>query len=116
MGGRAAYLANATTPLAASISYYGGGIAEGLLDRAPSLHGPQLFFWGGRDRRITPDHQRAVADALRAAGRTFVSVEFSHSEHGFFCDQRASYDPVAARQSWALALAFLREHVTPPPA
>jgi carboxymethylenebutenolidase len=111
MGGRVSYRANAAVPLAASISYYGSGIAEELLDRAPDLHGPQLFFWGGRDKRITPDHQRAITDALRRAGKRFVNVEFSDSEHGFFCDQRGSYDPVAARESWALVLAFLRTNV-----
>ncbi len=111
MGGRAAYLANAAVPLAASISYYGGGIAEGLLDRAPHLSGPQLFFWGGRDKRITPDHHRAITDALRAAGKTFVNVEFSDAEHGFFNDRRAPHHPAAARESWALVLAFLREYL-----
>jgi carboxymethylenebutenolidase len=111
MGGRAAYLANAAVPLAASVSYYGGGIAEGLLGRAPDLHGPQLFFWGGRDKRITPDHHRAITDALRAAGKTFVNIEFSDAEHGFFNDRRAPHHPAAARESWALVLAFLRDHV-----
>ena len=60
LGGRAAYLANSELPLAASVSYYGGGIAQSLLDRAPKLSGPQLFFWGGKDANITPEHTRAV--------------------------------------------------------
>jgi carboxymethylenebutenolidase len=36
-----------------------------------------------------------------------VNVEFSDADHGFFCDARSSYNPNAARQAWALALAFL---------
>ena len=107
MGGRAAYLANATLPLAASVSYYGGGIAPALLDRAAALHGPQLFHWGGRDKHIPAEQHRAVVDALRAAGRPFVSVEYSEADHGFFCDQRAQYDPDAAAESWPLTLTFL---------
>ena len=108
MGGRAAFLANATLPLAASVSYYGGGIAPALLDRAPELHGPQLFHWGGRDAHIPPEQHRAVLDALRAAGRPFVSVEYSEADHGFFCDQRSQYHPDAAAESWALTRSFLR--------
>lgn len=111
MGGRAAYLANSAARLAASVSYYGGGIAPALLDRAPRLNGPQLFFWGGKDARIPPEQHRSVADALRAAGKPFVDVEFSEAEHGFFCDQRPSYHAPSARQSWKLTLQFLEEHL-----
>lgn len=106
MGGRAAYVANSALPLAAAVSFYGGGIAPGLLDRAGRLHGPMLFFWGGRDARITPELHRSVADALRAAGRPFVDVEMSEGEHGFFCDERSSYHAVSAAQAWALTLGF----------
>ncbi|HEX6965481.1 MAG TPA: dienelactone hydrolase family protein [Gemmatimonadaceae bacterium] len=105
MGGRTAYLANSALPLAASISYYGGSIAPALLDRAPHLHGPQLFFWGGKDKGIPPEQRRAVADAVSAAGKRYVDVVFSNAEHGFFTAHK--HEPAAARESWALSLAFL---------
>lgn len=113
MGGRAAFLAALTLPLAGAISYYGGGIAPnatnaGLLGRASGLQAPVLFFWGGRDKHILPEHVRAVAEALRAAGKNFVNVEISNADHGFFCDARASYSPAAALLAWPLTLAFLR--------
>lgn len=108
MGGRMSFLANATLPLRAAASFYGGGIAPGLLDRAAQLHGPMLFCWGGLDKHIPPEQRQAVVDALRQAGKTFVNVEFSDADHGFNCDERASYEPDAARQSWALLLEFLR--------
>jgi carboxymethylenebutenolidase len=110
MGGRAAYVANSELPLAASISYYGGSIAPGLLDRAARLHGPQLFIWGGRDKNIPPEQHRAVTDAVRAAGKRFVDVEFSEADHGFFNEQiPGRHDPAAAAQSWALSVAFLAQ-------
>ncbi len=113
MGGRAAFLAAITLPLAAAISYYGGGIAPnatnpGLLGRASGLQAPLLFFWGGRDKHIPPEQIRAVNEALRAAGKHFVNVEISNADHGFFCDARASYSPSAALLAWPLTLAFLR--------
>ncbi len=111
MGGRAAFLANAVTPLAASISYYGGGIAEGLLDRAPDLSGPQLLLWAGKDQRILPEHVRAVEDALREADQRYASLVFSQAQHSFFHDSLARYDADAAKQSWALGLEFLRSYV-----
>jgi len=107
MGGRAVYLANSEVPLAAAISYYGGGIAPDLLDRAAKLHGPHLFFWGGLDPSIPPEKHRAVIDAVRDAGKRFVDVEFSDAQHGFFNVELDRGNPRAAEESWALGRAFL---------
>jgi carboxymethylenebutenolidase len=113
MGGRAAFLASLTLPLAGAVSYYGGGIApsasnQGLLGRASGVQCPLLLFWGGRDKHIPPEQVRAVSDGLRAAGKNFVNVELSNADHGFFCDARASYNPAAALLAWPLTLAFMR--------
>jgi carboxymethylenebutenolidase len=108
MGGRASFIANSLVPLRAAVSFYGGGIAPGLLDRAAKLQAPSLFIWGGLDKHITPEHRRAVTEALSAQGKTYVNVEFSRADHGFFCDERAAYESNAARQAWALTLEFLR--------
>jgi carboxymethylenebutenolidase len=108
MGGRVSFLANSVVPLRAAVSFYGGGIAPGLLDRASRLQGPSLFIWGGLDKHITPEHRRAVAEALSAQKKVYVNVEFSRADHGFFCDERAAFEPHSAKQAWALTLEFLR--------
>ena len=92
IGGKVSFLANSVLPLRSAVSFYGGGIAQSLLDRAPQLHGPSLLIWGGLDKHITAEHRKAVIDALAA----------------FFCDERSAYEPNAARQAWALTLEFLR--------
>jgi carboxymethylenebutenolidase len=111
MGGRASYLANSALPLKAAISYYGGGIAPGLLDRAPNMHGPILLFWGVQDAHISAEHVRAVTDALKTAKKTYVNVEFSDADHGFFRDVTSAYREAPAKQSWDLALRFLASYV-----
>ena len=108
MGGRVSFLANSVVPLRAVVSFYGGGIAPGLLDRASKVQSPSLLIWGGLDKHITPEHRKAVTDALSAQQKIYVNVEFSQADHGFFCDERASYEPRSARQAWALTLEFLR--------
>lgn len=108
MGGRIAFLANAALPLRAAASFYGGGIAPGLLDRVESLHAPMLLVWGELDKHIPAEQRAQVIDALKQKGKTYVNVEFSDADHAFFCDERAAYQPRAARQSWALLLEFLR--------
>lgn len=108
MGGRVSFLANSVVPMRTAVSFYGGGIAPGLLDRAAKMHGRSLLFWGGLDKHILPEHRKAVTDALNAAHKKYVNVEFSNADHAFFCDERSAYEPNAARQSWALTLEFLR--------
>ena len=107
MGGRVSFLANSVLPLKAAISFYGTAIAPGFVTRAAQQHGPALFFWGGLDARITRDQTRAVVDAMTEAKKTFVNVDFSDADHGFFCDARANYKETAAKQAWELALKFL---------
>lgn len=109
LGGRASYLANSALPLAAGVSYYAGGMPS-VLDRVEGVHGPHTFFWGGRDTHITAEQKQAVVDAFHRAGKTFTNVEFSQANHGFFCDQRSAYESTAARESWALTLAFLSDY------
>jgi len=118
MGGRVAFQAALTLPIRCGVSFYGGGIAPtpaanmpGLLDRVGELRAPMLFFWGGKDKHVTLEHSRAVVDALRAARKSYVNVDISDADHGFFCDARPSYSPVAAAEAWALTLAFLKAHI-----
>lgn len=108
LGGRISFLANAVLPLRAAASFYGGGIAPGLLDRTSALHGPMLLIWGGLDKHIAPEQRGALVEALGKNNKAYVNVEFSDADHGFFCDERASYNQRAARQSWPLLLEFLR--------
>lgn len=110
LGGKTTYIANSRLPLCAAVSFYGGGIAPDLLPLAAEQHGPILMFWGGLDAHILPEHYRAVADALTAAKKTHEQVVFSQADHGFFNDAKASYNPKAAPQAWALVQSFLKAY------
>jgi carboxymethylenebutenolidase len=115
MGGRVSTLAAITVPLACAVSYYGGGIAPsqfnpGLLDRLKDLKAPMLYFWGGLDSHIPQESVQKVTSALSAAQKNYTNVVFSLADHGFFCDQRASYNQQAAALAWPLTLAFFETH------
>ena len=107
LGGRVSFIANTAQPLAASIAFYGGGMHM-VADRAATLHGPQLLFWGGKDQHIKPEHVQTVTDAIKAAGRDYINVEISYADHAFFCDERPSYHPQAALEAWGMTKAFLK--------
>ncbi len=111
MGGRMSYLANSILPLACAVSFYGAGIAPGLLDRAEKLSGPMLFFWGGLDTHLPLEQRLQLMAALDAAKKIYANVDFSNAGHGFHCDVRESYQPDAARQAWALTVEFFKTYL-----
>jgi carboxymethylenebutenolidase len=110
MGGRVALRANMLLPLRGAVSFYGGASPEILADVARS-HGPVLLAWGGRDPHIAYETRRSLVEALAAAKKPYTDVEFSEAEHGFFCDERASYHVSSARQAWALTQVFFEERL-----
>lgn len=109
MGGRMSFLANSILPLHAAASFYGGGIAPELVGRVAALSGSMLLIWGLLDKHIGKEQRKALTDALGVAKKSYVNVEFSNADHGFFCDERGAYQAQAARQAWALLLEFLRQ-------
>jgi carboxymethylenebutenolidase len=89
----------------ASVGYYGGGIANSLLDQEPRL--PLLLHFGERDHAIPLEDVEKVKAAWPAAG---VHV-YGGAQHGFECDQRASYHAHAARMALSRTLRFFFEQV-----
>lgn len=105
MGGKASFLANALLPLSAGVSYYGGGL-EKLASEAEKLYGPHLFFWGGQDKHIPQENIDLIIGAVKAAGKDYTNVIMSYADHGFNCDERSSYNPLAADEAWGHTLSF----------
>ncbi len=106
MGGRASFIANTYLPLKAAVSFYGGG-THTLLHRIEKMSGPHLFFWGGKDKHILPEHRDAITNALRISGKDFINVEISYADHAFFCNERPAYHPEAAAEAWGMVKTFL---------
>ena len=91
--------------LSAVAPYYGGGMtAAGEASRQPKC--PVLCHFGDQDHWISLDSVEAFR---RAQPR--VEVQVYHADHGFNCDQRASYDAAAANLARERTLAFLAHHV-----
>jgi carboxymethylenebutenolidase len=111
MGGRVSFLANAIVPLKAAISYYGAATGD-MLALAGKSSAPMLFFWGGQDQHIGSEQRQQVSEGMQASPKPWLEVTFSDAEHGFFCDQRSSYNPRAAQLSWSLSLSFLDQYLS----
>ena len=99
---RAACLANG---LSAAVPYYGGGMtSDAEIARQPRV--PVLAHFSDRDRWIPLEG----VDAFRRE-HPAVEVHIYPANHGFNCDQRAAWDPDAARLARERTLAFFGRHV-----
>jgi len=110
LGGRVSFVANTTLTLSAAVSYYGGGL-DTLANEAVNMHAPHLFFWGGKDAHIPQVKIDTIIDAVKAAGKEYTNIVISYADHGFHCDERGSYHPLAAKEAWATTLAFFENRL-----
>ena len=103
-GGYLAWIAAARLAgFACAVPYYGGGMTDAI-SLQPKC--PVMAHFGERDAMIPPPGVRALAAAHPTA-----QVFLYPADHGFNCDQRATFDAAAASLSRERTLAFLRRHL-----
>jgi carboxymethylenebutenolidase len=101
-GGTVAHVAANELDLDAAVSYYGGGVAK-MLDKHPRC--PILYHFGDQDHSIPlPD----VANIRRANPDSPLYV-YPGAQHGFNCDERASFSAADAKLAFERSIAFLNE-------
>ncbi len=121
MDGRYAFMANAehNQRLRAVVAFYGGGIApqqdrlgrKPLLDRVPEMKAPLLLQYGSADPSIAPDEHARIVETLGRANKRYSLDLYPGAGHGFFCDDRPSYDPDAVSQGWHRTLDFFAQYL-----
>ncbi len=109
-GGLMAYLVACRFDPTCAVSYYGGGIAT-LLDETGNMNNPVMFHFGGQDANIPMDQVEQVKQAVAAKSDVEVHV-YPGAQHGFHCDQRASYDEASAKQAWPRTIEFFNKHLS----
>jgi len=112
MGGRLSFLAACVHPdrIAAAAPFYGGGIV-GHLDRAAALRAPLLQLYGEKDPYIPLDQVEQVKSELARLGKRSETIVYPGADHGFFCEERASYQAEAAGDAWTRVRSFFAQHL-----
>lgn len=106
-GGSLAYLAACELPVRAAVSYYGTRTVQ-LLDRKPRV--PVQYHFGTRDQSIPPE----AIQKIRAADPQ-GEFHLYDADHGFNCDQRATFDAAAAKLARERTLAFFERNLAATP-
>jgi len=110
MGGRVSFLAAAELPekIKASVPFYGAGIP---VEKTAKLKAPMLAFFGEKDGFIPAESVEALKAEAKRHGKQVEVVVYPGAEHGFFCNERASYQERAANDAWGRLKAFFAKHL-----
>jgi carboxymethylenebutenolidase len=115
MGGRATFLVACNNPaIKAAVPFYGGGIAgsdKAPLDDAGTLEAPMLLLFGEKDAFIPLEQVETIKQRLTDLGKQADTVVYEGADHGFFCDERPSYNTAAAQDAWRRLTEFFARHL-----
>ncbi len=105
-GGHVAYLVATLSEIKATAVFYGAGIATftpgggpPTLTRTPDIQGTLYGFFGNQDALIPNPEVEQIRQALQDAKVPHRITQYP-AGHGFFCDQRDSYQAEAAADAW----------------
>ncbi|MBD2104066.1 dienelactone hydrolase family protein [Leptolyngbya sp. FACHB-261] len=118
-GGHVAYLAATLADIRATASFYGAGIATmtagggaPTVQRTREIQGRIELFLGTQDASIPNEHVEIVEQELQAQNIDHC-LHLYDADHGFFCDQRSSYNPAATQDAWQRVKRLFASTFTP---
>lgn len=117
VGGFAAALCATKLKLDRVVSFYGGGIVharEGfkltpLLDDLKLIKSKSLFFFGGQDASIPMEDINVIKEKLASNKVPAEVIVYPEANHGFFCNERKSFNKQAAEAAWRVTLDFFKD-------
>ena len=105
LGGSVAFVAaTKLSGLSAAVGYYGGAVAR-FADDKPKV--PTQLHFGEKDAGI-PLTDVETIKTKRPDVEVYI---YPGAQHGFHCDERASYDKTSADIAWPRSLAFFAKHL-----
>lgn len=106
-GGLVTYLAATLSEIKAAASFYGAGIpvwspggGQPTIAYTPEIKAKLYAFFGMEDASIPAEHVDQIEAELQKHQIPHRIFRYPGADHGFFCDQRASYHPNSAADAW----------------
>jgi len=96
--------------IAAAAGFY-GMVPNEWLERAGAIDVPLLLLFGGMDPFIPLGRVAQIQSRLAEAGKDARIELYREADHGFFCDERDSYDAASAADAWEKLKAFFAVHL-----
>ena len=110
MGGRVSYLVacELADKIKAAVPFYGGGIP---IEKTAKLKAPVLAFFGEKDSFIPLEFVEQLRGEVAKHKKQVDIVVYPGAGHGFFCNERSSYDAKSAADAWQRLKTFFATHL-----
>lgn len=99
-----------SSKITAAASFYGMVLDE-WIDAVKDITVPMLLFFGGHDRFIAGDRIEQIDARFRELNKDYWLKVYPDAGHGFFCNERADYNPLAAADAWEKLIQFFDRHL-----
>ncbi len=116
-GGHVVYLASILPDIKATASFYGAGITTSIpgggaptITHTSAIKGTLYAFFGTHDRSIPLEQTEEIEAELQKYQIPHRIFRYP-ADHGFFCDQRASYNSEAASDAWKQVLELFQQNL-----
>ncbi len=117
-GGHVAYLAATLPDIQSTASFYGAGITtmtpgggSPTITRTKDIKGTVYAFFGREDASIPAEQVDEIEAALEKYQILHRIFRYEGADHGFFCNQRASYNDAAAADAWNQVKQLFRQEL-----
>jgi carboxymethylenebutenolidase len=101
---------NFSSEIAAAAPFYGMVLDE-WLDAVKDITVPVYLFFGSVDPYIPLDRILQVESRFKEAGKDYMLKVYADADHGFFCNERSSYNHLAAQDAWRELTKFFHKHL-----
>ncbi|QYO68284.1 dienelactone hydrolase family protein [Leptolyngbya sp. 7M] len=96
--------------IAAAAPFYGMVLDE-WIEAMSNIAVPIYLFHGGIDPFIPLERIQQIESRFKALGKEYTLKVYPDADHGFFCNERSSYNRLAAEDSWHELTQFFHKNL-----
>ena len=95
----------------AAVAPFYGMVLDEWIESVKDITVPVYLFFGGQDPFIPRDRIQQVASRFQELGKIHQLKIYPDAGHGFFCNERSDYNPLAAEDAWRELTRFFQKHL-----
>ena len=99
-----------SSEIALAAPFYGVVLDE-WLEAIIDITIPVYLFFGGADSFIPKERIKQIDSRFQELGKNYRLKVYDNAEHGFFCQERSSYNSLAAENSWSELTKFFKRYL-----
>lgn len=86
-------------------------VLDEWLEAVTNITIPIYLFFGGADPFIPRDRLKQIDSRFKELNKEYQLKIYPQADHGFFCQERSSYNQLAAEDSWQELSEFFRQYL-----